>query len=132
MAVSSGFNPDQARAKISDIDHLIPILDRVIGEIDNVAPALNQQRQNRSANGRQLRETWTGPYAKEFDVDVLRMWNQGGDVAGKLARLRAKLEDGKTNANAMKASLLRQIADYNASKSPHPTPAPGPSPMPVH
>jgi uncharacterized protein YukE len=130
MAVPSGFNPDQARAKIGDIDHLIPILDRVIGEIDNVTPALDQQRQNRAANGRQLRATWTGPYAKEFDVDVLRMWNQGGDVAGKLARLRAKLEDGKANANAMKASLLRQIADYNASKSPHPTP--GPSPMPVH
>ena len=88
----------------------------VIRQIDALIPVLNQQRLDRNANGRSLRQNWKGRYAVEFDGELRRMWVDSSDLVAKAQALRAKITGAMAAARRQQAwrdqqNLLALVKD---------------------
>jgi hypothetical protein len=72
----------------------------VITQLDALITKVTNQRQDRMTNGQRMRQSWKGAYAVEFDGELTRMWNDGGDNIARMAALRTKIANAIANAQA--------------------------------
>jgi hypothetical protein len=91
----------------------------VIRQLDALIPVLNQQRQDRSANGQSLRQSWKGRYAVEFDGELRRMATTCADLVTEARALRGRLADAAATATAQQRWREQQNVEWFIQKLLH-------------
>ena len=81
----------------------------VIKQLNAQITKLNNQKQDRMTNGHKMRQNWKGKYAVEFDGELKRMWNEGGDNVTAMGALKTKI----SNAIAAAQAEQRSRDQYN-------------------
>jgi hypothetical protein len=72
----------------------------VIAKLDDLIRKVNSQKQDRMTNGQSMRQNWKGKYAVDFDGELKRMWNEGGDNVTRMAALKTRISDAIAAAQA--------------------------------